>query len=98
MRNLNQKQLAWVRNNTPIGKVLSTGEFSSKIIGYEQGCVIVETTHTEECSEDNYNMGIITHDELLSGNPKVTIYERRLSYNHPEWKTYFPELLNIKSK
>jgi hypothetical protein len=98
MRNLNQKQEAWVRNNTPIGKVLSTGEFSSKIIGHDLGYVLVEHTHTEECSEDNYNMGLINHDELLSGNPKVSIHVVKLSYNNPVWKSYFPELLNIKSK
>ena len=98
MRNLNQKQQKWVLDNTPIGKVLTTGEFGSKIIGYKHGYVLVEHTHTQECSEDNYNMGLINHDELLSGNPKVTTRVGKLTYNSPIWHTYFPELLSIKSK
>jgi hypothetical protein len=99
MRNLNQKQEAWVMNNTPIGTVLSsTEEYTMKIVDHELGVVIVETTHTAKALEDNYNMGLITKEELLSGNPKITTRLSRFFYNSPVWKTYFPELLNIKSK
>ena len=98
MRDLNQKQQKWVLSNTPIGKVLRTGEYGAKIIGQDNGYVVIEYTHTLDCSEDNYNMGLINHDELLSGNPKVSVRARKLTYNNPQWHTYFPELLSIKSK
>jgi hypothetical protein len=102
MRNLNQKQQKWVLSNTPIGKVLDTKfitrEVSAKIIGHEHGYVVIEYTHTYHCNDTNYNMGLITKEEFLSGNPKVSIRVGKLSYNHPEWTTYFPELLGIKSK
>jgi hypothetical protein len=99
MRNLNQKQKSWVMNNTPIGTVLSSTEESTiKIVDHEPGCVIVQTTLTDKVSEENYNMGLITKEELLSGNPKITTRLSRFLYNSPVWKTYFPELLNIKSK
>jgi hypothetical protein len=98
MRNLNQKQEKWVMNNTPIGTVLTEARSVEKIVGHEQGYVIIEVTTTFKALEDNYNMGLITKEEFLSGDPKVIIRKRKLSYDHPEWKTYFPELKNIKSK
>lgn len=99
MRNLNQKQHRWVLDNTPIGTLLrSTDEYTTKIVGYEPGCVIVETTHTTKALEDNYNMGLITKEELLSGDPKITTRSNKVLYSSPIWKDYFPELSNIKSK
>ena len=99
MRNLNQKQQKWVLDNTPIGKVLeSSDQSTTKVVGNEHGYVIIETTHTMKALEDNYNMGLITKEEFLSGNSKVTTRINKLLYTSPIWKNYFPELTNIKSK
>jgi hypothetical protein len=100
MRNLNKKQQKWVLDNTPIGKVLvsSLGYSTTKIIGYEHGYVIVETTYTLKAIEDNYNMGLITKEQFLSGESKITTKVNKILYTSPIWHTYFPELLSIKSK
>jgi hypothetical protein len=98
MRNLNQKQQKWVLENTPIGKVLHKGRYNAKIIGHEQGYVIIETTITTEALEENYNMGLITKEEFLGGISKVSTRMNEILYSSPIWHNYFPELKNIKSK
>ena len=99
MRKLNQKQVKWVNENVNQGSLLTLNEVLKEVvIKKELGHCEVERTMTWISSEDNYNCGLITHEEFLSGKNKVDKQNYIIPLNSSSWKRYFPELENIKSK
>jgi len=99
MRKLNKKQIKWVEQNVKSGMTIFKNDWKEiKCIDFEMGYYIVNEILTYAADPDWYDVGMITKEELESGTGRVVSRDRGISSTSEEWKKWFPNILEIKSK
>jgi len=99
MRKLNKKQIKWVQQNVKPGMTIFKNDVQEiRVIDIAMGYYVVNEIITYIADEDNYNMGLITKEELESGRGRIVSRDRGISITSEEWKKWFPNILEIESK